>query len=195
MKPNPPWLAALWLAFFVLTACRSPQTTVRHTTSTVESTRNNCYSLLYQLLEDEKNVSLLRFIKREPEDLKILVKKIATHAGTGAKLLEELARQDTSLRLDDVRLPLGEIATRDAIAATKEKALLSQTGAEFEVSLLLTQTEALNYASHLAKVASENEPHPDRAQALASISRDMQTLYQEAFALLLARKNNPQPTR
>ena len=145
------------------------------------ATRNNCYSLLHQLLDEQKDVSILRFIKREHSDVKNLVKKIATNSATGAKLLEEFAKDDPSIRLDDIRLPPGELATRDAIASTKEKELLSQTGDEFELTLLLTQTEALSYAWHLAKVAGENEPQPDRARALAGLSEDMQNLYHEVF--------------
>jgi hypothetical protein len=151
------------------------------------TTRNNCYSLLHQLLNDEKNVSLLRFIKREQDDVKKLVKKIATTSGTGAKLLEEFARHDPSINLDDLRLPPGEAATREAIAATRQKELLSQTGGEFELSLLLTQAEALSYAAHLAKVAGENESQPDRARALAGVSEDMANLYHEVFVLLLSK--------
>ena len=63
---------------------------------------------------------------------------------------------------------------------------MSQTGDEFELTLLLTQTEALSYAWHLAKVAGENEPQPDRARALAGVSEDMQKLYHEVFVLLLS---------
>jgi len=51
----------------------------------------------------------------------------------------------------------------------------------------LTQAEALSYASHLAKVARENEPQPERAQALAGIAEDMQKLYQAVFDLLLSK--------
>lgn len=150
------------------------------------STRNNCYSLLHQLLDDEKDVSMLRFIKSEHADVKNLVKRIATISGTGAKLLEEFAKDDPSIRLDDIRLPPGELATRDAIASTKQKELLGQTGDTFELTLLLTQTEALSYASHLAKVAGENELQPERARALAGVSQDMENLYREVFTLLLS---------
>ena len=153
----------------------------------VQSTRNNCYSLLHQLLNDQKNVSLLRFIKKEQEDVKTLVKKIAANSATGARLLEELARHDPTIHLDDIRLPPGEAATREAIASTKQKEMLSQTGDKFELSLLLTQAEALSYASHLAKVAGENESQPDRARALAGVSEDMQNLYHEVFAMLLSK--------
>jgi hypothetical protein len=154
--------------------------------------RNNCYSLLHQLLDEQKDVSILRFIKPEPGDLKKLMKQIATTSGTGAKLLAEFAKDDPSINLNDIRLLPGELATRDAIASTKKKELLGQTGDTFELTLLLTQTEALSYASHLAKVAGGNEPHPERARALAGLSEDMQNLYYQVFAMLMS-QTKPAP--
>lgn len=171
----------------LLTGCQSPKPRPVSESGPRKELRNNCYSLLYQLLEEQKDVSLLRFIKREPSDVKTLITKIAKTSATGGRLLEELARQDPAIRLDDLRLPPGEMATRDAIAATKEKELLSQSGVAFELSLLLTQTEALSYGWHLAKVTSENEPDPERARALAGISEDLKAAYQEVFTLLLAK--------
>ena len=186
-KLSPSLLTVVLSVACVLSGCQSPRARTPSGGSAVQSTRNNCYSLLHQLLNDQKNVSLLRFIKREQEDVKTLVKKIAANSATGAKLLEEFARHDPSITLDDIQLPPGEAATREAIASTKEKELLSQTGGEFELSLLLTQAEALSYASHLAKVAGENEPQPDRARALAGVSEDMTTLYHEVFKMLRSR--------
>jgi len=171
----------------VLSGCQSPKAKSPSGSSAAQSTRNNCYSLLYQLLSDQKDVSLLHFIKREQADVKSLVKKIAGNSATGAKLLEEFAKHDPSINLDDIQLPPGEAATREAIASTKKKELLGQTGDEFELTLLLTQTEALSYAWHLAKVAGENESQPDRASALAGVSKDMENLYHEVFAMLLSR--------
>ncbi len=184
-------LFAFLLLSAVLAGCRSPKAPAPAEGSASPGTRNNCYSLLHQLLNDQKNVSLLRFIKREQEDVKNLVKKIAANSGAGAKLLEEIARRDPSIRLDVQRLPPGEAATREAIGATKKHQLLHQSGGEFELTLLLTQTEALSYAAHLAKVAAANEPHPDRARAVAGISEDMLNLYQEVFTLLRARTRPP----
>jgi hypothetical protein len=91
------------------------------------------------------------------------------------------------ITLGDTRLPPGEAATREAIASSRTKELLGQKGDEFELTLLLTQTEALSYAWHLAKVAGDNEPDPDRARALTGVSQDMKNLYHEAFELLLSR--------
>jgi hypothetical protein len=187
MKIIPPLLTAMLLAACVLTGCQSPKARTPVETGAAPTTRNNCYSLLHQLLNDEKNVGLLHFIRREPDDVKKLVKKIAITSGTGAKLLEEFAKHDPSIKLDDLRLPPGEVATREAIAATKKKELLGQIGDEFELSLLLTQLQALNYGWHLAKVARENETQPDRARALAGVSEDMENLYREVFVLLLSK--------
>jgi hypothetical protein len=181
-----PPLAALLAAACVLTGCQSPKTGARPGGKML-ATRNNCYSLLHQLLDEQKDVSVLRFIKPERADLKNLVKRIAADSATGAKLLEDFARRDPSINLEDFRLPPGEQGTRDAIASTKEKELLSQTGEKFELALLLTQTEALSYAWHLATVAGENEPDADRARALAGLSEDMENLYNEVFAMLLSK--------
>jgi hypothetical protein len=193
MKIIFPLLTMMSLAACLLAGCQSPKAMSPSEGNAALATRNNCYSLLHQLLDEQKNVSLLRFIKAEQPDVKTLVKKIAATSGTGAKLLEAFAKDDPSIHLDDIRLPPGELATRDAIAATKEKELLGQTGDTFELTLLLTQTEALSYAWHLAEVTGKNEPQPERAQALAGISKDMQDLYHEVFVLLLS-KTSPSAT-
>ena len=195
MKLIRPMFTTMLLAACFLTGCQSPQAKSPGGAGAGQATRNNCYSLLHQLLDEQKDVSILRFIKREQKDVNILVKKIAVTSATGAKLLEELARQDPSICLDDFRLPPGEMGTRDAIAATKKKELLSQTGDEFELTLLLTQTEALSYGWHLAKVAGENETQPDRAQALAGVSADMKRLYDEVYLLLLSKTKSAATNR
>jgi hypothetical protein len=171
----------------VLTACQTPKTKSPVVSGVAQSTRNNCYSLLHQLLDEQKDVSMLRFIKREHIDVKNLIKKIASASGADAKLLEEMAKNDPSISLDNTLLPAGETATRDSIASTKKKELLGHTGDEFELILLLTQTEALSYAWHLAKVASENESVPARAQTLAGVGQEMESLYNDVFQMLLAK--------
>jgi hypothetical protein len=184
-------LTVMTLAVCALAGCQSPKATPPRESGAAQSTRNNGYSLLHQLLAEQKNVSLLRFIKNEPPDVSTLVKKIATASGAGAGLLEKFAKDDPAISLDDIRLPPGEVATRDAIAATKEKELLGQTGGTFELTLLLTQTEALSYGWHLAEVTSKNEPQPERARALAGIGEDMKNLYHEVFVLMLSKAKSP----
>ena len=94
-----PLFAGLLLAAWVLTGCRSPATGSPAGSRAASSTRNNGYSLLHQLLAEQKDVSLLRFIKSENSDVKNLVKRIATASGTGARLLEEFAKNDPAIWL------------------------------------------------------------------------------------------------
>ncbi len=191
MKIIPSLVTAMLLAAGLLTGCQSPKAGPAARSLAVQSTRNNGYSLLHQLLDQQKNISLLRFIRHEEADVKKLMKKIASTSGTGAALLEKFARDDPTISLDNIGLPPAELATRDAIAATKKKELLNQSGRTFELTLLLTQTEALSYVWHLAQVTSQNEPQPERARALAGLGDDLQNLYREVFALLLSRTGGP----
>jgi len=188
MKNIPLVLVIMTAIVTGLTGCRSSRVNAPSSSVAEPSTRNNCYSLLYQLLSDEKNVSLLLFIKREENDVNRLIKKIAASSKSGAKQLEELAKKDPRIKLDDFRLPSGEVATRDAIAATKKKDLLGKSGSDFELALLLTQVQALSYGSHLAKVALTHETDPERVRALAGIGAEMEKLYQEVYLLMLSRK-------
>jgi len=171
----------------VLNGCQPPKAISPPVSDAAQSTRDNCCSLLHQLLNEQKDVSFLHFIKREPSEVKNLMKKIAVKSSAGAKLLEGFARHDASMRLDDLRLPPGEVATREAIASTEKKDLLGQTGDGFELALLLTQTQALSYAWHLAEIAGEHESQPERARALAGVSEEMKNLYREVFVMLLSK--------
>jgi hypothetical protein len=173
----------------LLAGCQTPPATPAAATGVTTSTRNNCYSLLHQLMDDEKDVSLLKYIKREHSDVKDLLNQIASASGAASKMLEQFAKQDPSLNLKDLRLPRGEVATRDAIASTKQKQLLSHSGEEFEVALLLTQFEALSYGSHLAKIAAENDATPERARALNSLSAQLDGFYEQALTIVMSRRN------
>lgn len=155
------------------------------------TTRNNSYSLLYQLMDEEKDVSLLRLVKHEDPALKDLIKKIAATSKDNAKLLEKLAKDDPTLRLYETHLPDGEVATRAAIAKTKEANLLKKKGNSFELTLIESQLEALNYGSHLALVASRYDSQPQRAQMLKGIADELESLYEQLTVLMLSRMIPP----
>ena len=179
----------------ICAGCQSQTSGLSSAPPAGQTTRNNCYSLLHQLLEEEKDVSLLRFIRPEQSDIKNLTKKIAAASKKGAEMLDRFAEQDASLELDDLRLPSGEVKTRDAIAATKKSALLSQKGEALELTLCLTQTEALNYGWHLAEVAARYDRNPERAQALIGLAEEMKNLYQEDYVLVLSKMKSSTAVR
>jgi hypothetical protein len=146
--------------------------------------RNNALSLLAQLLDEEKNVSKVLIIKHGSRELSGLIKTISTEASDGAKRLRGLAQDDPTLDLKRQDLPAGEKASRDAVGKTEEHDLLLSSGADFEFTLLLTQAQALNYGSHLAKVAAENSVNPEEADAFHTMSRTLDQLLNQVKAMM-----------
>src|SRR4051794_7082142 len=82
------------------------------------------YALLANLAGDEKDVSKLRFIKRERLELKTLTQEIAATNRLAHEALEKFAKGDPALNLKDEGLPAAEVAARKAISKSKEKAIL-----------------------------------------------------------------------
>ena len=156
---------------------------------------SNGYALLHDLMTDEQNVSKLHYIKHEQPDVKDLIDRIAKVSGDAAKQLEAYDREDGGFDLKDLDLPPGEQTTRDAIASTKKWDLLGHTGEHFELSLLLTQSEAMNYGWHLAEVAGKNDSRPERAKYLAELAEQMKGFYREIYQLLLSRTKADSPAK
>jgi hypothetical protein len=148
--------------------------------------RNNAASLLADLLGDEKNVSKILIIKRNSAELGRLIKAISKTANDGTEQLEALAKNDTTLDLHALQLPPGEIATRAAMSKTREHELIFSSGEKFELNLLLTQTEALDYGSHLAKIAAENSSSPEQQRKFHSLDVALNALFEQIVAKLRA---------
>ena len=144
--------------------------------------RNNAASLLADLLGDEKNVSKLLIIKHSSPQTAQLIKTISKTADDGGKQLDALAKADNALKLDAMQLPPGEKDARDAESKTEEHELLFSSGVTFEFNLLLTQAEALNYGSHLAKVAADNSSAPEAQREFHSLETSLNDLYERVVA-------------
>src|SRR5262249_31099815 len=122
-------------------------------------------------------ISKILIIKHSSDAVGKLINAISDTAGEGAKELDAMAKSDPSLNLKALQLPPGEKATRDAVSKTKEHELLFTSGDTFELNLLLTQTEALNYGSHLAKIAAENSSSPKEQGEFHSLDVKLDALY------------------
>lgn len=178
------FLLMLGVVSMSFSGCKVPVQSAATIASPQEQTRANSYSLLYELLGQQRNVDKLLLVKMESVELKLLIKAIAAASAAGVKRLEESARQDATIRLDQTSLPPGETATRNAIASTKKKELLTPFNSNFELDLLLTQSEALSYAWHLAKVAAANEPNSGHARLLNNLSSEMKSLHGQVLSLM-----------
>jgi hypothetical protein len=188
------------LAICGICGCQSPQSQVEKVTTDPEAKepvppadlrehiRNNCASLLYALLNDEKHLSKFLLIKGESRELKELINRISFSTGEGAKKLEHLAKADRTLNLIAMGLPSGEAATRRAVAGTNRQELLHAKNGELEFRLLLTQIQALSYGAHLARVAAENEVRTESRAVFSELSRQLKELYDQVCAALRSKK-------
>src|SRR5438067_12162045 len=117
-------------------------------------------------MDDEQDVSKLRLIKRERKELSNLVQEISQVSANAHKTLAAFGKRDATLNLKDQGLPAAEIETRKAISKTKGRALLLDKAKDFEVQLILSQDEALNYGAHLSRVVAAGENNAERARFL-----------------------------
>jgi len=187
MTPRIGW-GILVLVACLECGCRTPsqqRSEARHAKHTI---RNNAYSLLHELLSQQKNVGLVLIIKNEGDRLNAVVRQIAKDSNQGAKLIEQFAAEDETISLADTWLPPAESAAREEIASVTRRGLLHEGGDLFEFNLLIAQSQALPYAEALAKVAAEHESHTSKAEALKQLGTLMHQRHQEVVALLRSRR-------
>ena len=164
--------------------CKAPPTGASTPAGSTNQPVYHAHGLLFDLLGDEKNVSKLLIIKRERAELKTLINEISQRTGKAHKELEEFAKSDRSLNLKDMGLPSAEMLTRKAIAKTRAKELLTESGKDFELHLLLAQNEALTYGTHLATIAANSDTVTNRHQMLQQLSTDILQLQRKTVAML-----------
>jgi hypothetical protein len=180
----------LWLGFLLVagSGCETSDRAGKAETvagkSVAGPTDNHGYALLADLCGDEKDVSKLRFFKRERPELKALLQEIAATNRVAYEALQKFAKAEPALNLKDLGLPVAEVAARKAISKSKEKAILSSKGKDLEVQLLLDQNEALTYGSHLAGVIALAEPDPQRREFLQQLAATLGRLQERVLGML-----------
>lgn len=142
------------------------------------------YALLYELLGQERQVSMLLVVKGERDALERVIDDIAEVCADAYEELGELAEADPRLDLADTGLPAEERKTREAIAATRRDQLLAASGSELELQLLLAQNEALVYLTHLVDTLSRSEPDPARLAFVRALWKELARLQGDVGALL-----------
>jgi len=181
----------LALVAVIQLGCRTAPRPVSEAESSASTAPSHAHALLFGLLSDEKNVSKLLIIKRERPELRALINEISERAGEAHKALEAFAKSDRTLNLKDQGLPSAEVLTRNAIAKARTKELLTESGKEFELRLLLTQNEALTYGGYLAATAAASDTSGDRRQMLQQLSTDLLQLQKKTGDMLLKNYTGP----
>jgi hypothetical protein len=168
-----------------MTGCVSVNAPFSGVTNAKQTTADSGYALLYDLMGSEKDVSKLLIIKRERTEFHDLIQDISKRCGEAHDRLTAFGKADPSLNLKDRRLPLAETLTRQREGKARGKELLGSKGKDLELNLLLTQVEALTYATHLSAVTAEGEANPERAQFLQQLSTDVSQLAKRVNGMLL----------
>ncbi len=148
---------------------------------------NEGYSLLYDLMGNESNVSKIFIIKRVDDTVSNPVKEIANACVTAKKELDEYRKQDPALRYDVPSLPEIEGRSRDLEGKTERNRLLSSSGKEFELRLIFTQSEAMNYADHLCRALAEKEQEPARKAFLQHLATQCSGFHERMMKLLIVK--------
>ncbi len=150
---------------------------------------NGGYYLLYHLCGDEAQLPLLIDMKHTSAEIESFADRISKTAKESNAVLEQMQDGDPALKLNRNPLPPIERDVRASIEDEKQHQLLFGTSAaEFERALLVSQIEASNYASNIAKVLAEQETDSKRIKSLEKISSRWLAIHQESFRLLAAIK-------
>ena len=185
---NPPTFAWISLAFLSALGCASAPPPPPPSGGAPSA---HGYALLYEILGQEKDVSKLLVVKRERDDFEAVINSISEVTGKAYDDLGELGEANRSLNLTDNGLPAGERAAREAIAASKRNALLTENGEEFEMLMALAQGEALGYLVGLTESLSRAEPDPGRLAFVQALWRDARRLQESLLALVRTRYRQP----
>jgi hypothetical protein len=146
--------------------------------------RNEGYSLLYELSGKERNVDRILIVKSANPKVSAEIKQIAQMFGQAHDKLDSFAKQDAHLRFGMTRLPTLEQKTRDSIESKTTQQLLFLSGQDFELQLLLTQVQALQYATHLAKELGSQDDNKNRKTFLGQFSKQCEQHHQTVVQLL-----------
>ena len=134
--------------------------------------RDEGYSLLYTLADKQSDVGKILIIKKASAKVSTEIKQIAEAFSQAKARLDEFAKEDSGLSFKMSHLPSMEEKTRAAIQSTTTKDLLFSSGKAFELRLLLTQVQALDYASHLANQLAEHEGNAKRKEFLTQFAKE-----------------------
>jgi hypothetical protein len=181
MKGFPHALPCLSLIALLVTGCASkpgpPDIGILHQ-------QVDGYGILYGILKDEADVGKIFVIKHADDSVGDLVRQVGSTCTAARDKLETYSKLDPNLGLNLTNLPAIEVQSRDITASRTERKLLLSSGAEFELNLIFTQAQAMNYVHTLCDALSEHEQNADRKEFLKTLSQESGILHDRLMAML-----------
>ena len=150
---------------------------------------NSGYGILNTTLRDEQHLKIIRLTKgivtftSISKPTRQIIDDIAQTSSAAVEKLEQLASLSPSIQLDIEKHGQVEQMTRDAIRITTAKEFIASKD-DFELKLLISQSLALRYISHLAKELHVIETNSTRRVWLAALSEQYENLYLRVLSRL-----------
>src|SRR5580698_2114406 len=166
-----------------LTGCSYPPTPPPNTGGPIHE-RNQAYSLLYKLMTDESDVGKIFILKSASDPVKNLIKEIGSAAQSAKKQMDTFPSPDSRIDFNVTDLPQLEQRSRDLQAKEDEHTLLFSTGKDFELNLIFTQLEAVDYGKQLCKALIEKESDPTRKAFLSNLANQCDSFHDRLMKLL-----------
>lgn len=167
-----------------LSACSSVKYSDIAKASPAQTSLNEGYSILAYLMKDESNLDKILWIKDAGPGVTGVIQNIAKTSRATRDRLADLALEKPVLNLRTSSLPAVESETRDAISKSTASTLLGNSGRDFELRILLTQVQAMNYAAHLCQVLASSDSNKERSAFLNQQGKTFLQLREEAVKLV-----------
>lgn len=181
-------ITLLVLAMALVACIDDGKDPVSHSDVTPQSL-NVGYDILRDTLRDEQHLKTIRYtktivtFKSISEDTEQVIDDIAQTSAVALKELEQLASLTPRIIFDINGAGQIEQMTRDALRITTAKEFLTSKE-DFEVRLLVSQTQALRFISHVTKELSDIETNTKRKEWLGMISDQFEILYLRVLSRL-----------
>ena len=145
---------------------------------------NEGYSLLHQLMSDESDVSKMLIIKHADEPVAGVVKEISGACQAAKTSMDGFPKTDVRIEFDVPDLPRIEQESRDLDSSIEEKELLFSSGKTFEMRLIYSQAQAMEYGEVLCKALAAREDDAGRKAFVTDLSKQCADFRDRLLGLL-----------
>lgn len=180
-------IALVMVAALILVGCSRDAREPGKRLSQQRTMLSEGYSLLYADATKIDRVELVLYLKAESQEFNNLITAVSAYGGELKHHLERVAADYPGVRIDLVPLPEMERRKRFAIGRDRVLQFIPFGGGgrmEYERTMLISLSNALNHESHLCRVMAAEEPDPGLKKFLLDAEQRYVALHQRALGLL-----------
>ena len=189
-------VALVMVAALILTGCSGSEAARAPVTglSAQRAMLSEGYSLLHADAAKLDTLELALYVKVESQEFNDFITAVSTYGDELKHDLERIARDYPGVRID--LEPLPEMEKRKRFAIGKDRMLEfaplgGRSRLDYERTMLISLSNALNHESHLCQVMAGEEPDPGLKKVLLEAEKRYADLYRRAMDLLVREHFRP----